>query len=892
MAITEDPSTPLIINKTGSGNPVTAAFSPPSGTLLVALVAGGWGSANPTVVVTDSGGHTWTVAATSSGTSSIGGIAKIAYTYLTSAPGSITVTASFTGLSGGSMLAVRVLNGAKSSQTGAGSGVAQSAAGSTVGTVSITTTAAGSQVYGINSSGTNSSITFAPNAATSVLPGTSPNLGDYGDTSDSVRLVAWKATAVTGTPGATVLGGTWSSSTVNNEAAFEVLAAATATLQGAAALSGTTTLTAAAGATTQATAALSGVASLTGPAAVTEQTTCALSAASSLTSDGARVTPAAAALTGVSTAVVGPFIGQSASVALPASSALAIDGRTVKVSAAALTSTSSLTAAALLGPSAQLLGAATLTAAVGVQTEAAAAALAGNSALIPVAGLVAQASALCPATSSLAAQITVPAGAQLLAASTLGLTPQLTAQAATALSALAGLTGTAQLTERAAASLTGMSGLTVASPLLITGGTGAVLVSSSNLTAVATSFVPAFVWPTGTPVNRVKTPVYRLYAANTRTGRIGWELPVANASWNTPINAAGTLRATLAIEATLDHLYTQGANDPRTALREVLTGPYLNSLVLTYGDAAVFAGPYLPASIPADKPTIDVGATELLAIFDKRILYDPTGTTLVDPTSDLSLGPASQGELIRSIIAASTTGTGRELPITCSNPPNPVGNAQVTYFGFNLTTAGSALGQIASQGIGAPGQLTITPGPDYRLDPYLVTGSDGLYVAWELRIGNPYLNAGIQPWSFDDATSMVSQEIDASKMASTYYVPGSGQDRMKLIATATDSSLINAGFPMLEEVDSSYTSEINGVLLNSYAAADVVRYVSPVDKWIIQTRVEQLPRLGSYRVGDPMVIDIQRHPVINPGIYPRRITDISGDVSALVSISSAEMLAK
>lgn len=228
MAITEDASTPVIVVGTSATSLTTASFSPPANSLLLAVVGVGWGNTVPTgATVTDSGGHTWTVAATAAGTvSGTGGLAKIAYTYLSSAPGSITVTATFTNLSGGSMLAVRVLTGAASSQAGAGSKTLVGVTNSTVGTVSITTTTTNSLVYGIGDDPERAD-TFAVNGATSMLTGT-PS-GTYLDATDAISLMGWKATSATGTPGATTLGGTWQSGTTSNISAFEVLPASAGT---------------------------------------------------------------------------------------------------------------------------------------------------------------------------------------------------------------------------------------------------------------------------------------------------------------------------------------------------------------------------------------------------------------------------------------------------------------------------------------------------------------------------------------------------------------------------------------------------------------------------------------------------------------------------------------
>ena len=215
--ITEDASTPAVVTGTGTGNITTASFSPPTNSLLVAIVAGGFNSGGSTsATVSDTAGHTWT----SGVSANTFGLAQISYTYLTSAPGSITVTASYTHLGGGRLLAVRVLNGARASQSGAASATSLTS-GSTSAAVTITTTTSGSQVYGVSYDASTNSV-FTANGSTTIV-------NNFNDVTDTVTLAAWKATVVTGSPGSTVLGGTYSASAGGDNVAFEVLPAGTIT---------------------------------------------------------------------------------------------------------------------------------------------------------------------------------------------------------------------------------------------------------------------------------------------------------------------------------------------------------------------------------------------------------------------------------------------------------------------------------------------------------------------------------------------------------------------------------------------------------------------------------------------------------------------------------------
>lgn len=218
MALSEDASTPAVVtgNSTSAALALTtASFSPPVNSLLVALFVYGHGGASPTSSVTDTGSHTWTAGPSlNNGANFVG----IWYTYLTSAPGSITATGHDSlAVNQGGQFTVRVVNGAASNQTGAGSHTA-SGTGSAWSS-SVTTTQNGSWVYVINQGNALSS-TLTPTALTTTI-------NNYQDSTGAATSVSGKQTSATSSPGATTLGWTSSSSNTWAWAALEILAAPT-----------------------------------------------------------------------------------------------------------------------------------------------------------------------------------------------------------------------------------------------------------------------------------------------------------------------------------------------------------------------------------------------------------------------------------------------------------------------------------------------------------------------------------------------------------------------------------------------------------------------------------------------------------------------------------------
>ena len=212
--ISEDSSTPAVATSQGNttGSIATGSFSPPAGSLLVATLNVGMGSVPPgTLSVTDSSGGTWTAGPSQTATNNswYGLGTRVFYRYVSSAPGSITVTGKDS-VSGSDpdheqsmQLAVRVVDGAASSQSGAATATASSTTGSSKSaTKSVTTTAAGSWVYVGAALTPDGSVTANSKTTT---------INQFDDTTSVNQLVSGRQSAATGTPGAVTLG--WTSGT-------------------------------------------------------------------------------------------------------------------------------------------------------------------------------------------------------------------------------------------------------------------------------------------------------------------------------------------------------------------------------------------------------------------------------------------------------------------------------------------------------------------------------------------------------------------------------------------------------------------------------------------------------------------------------------------------------
>jgi hypothetical protein len=215
VSIVEDGSAPAAATGPGT-TAVTNSFTPAANSLLVAVAACGGGSAVETCPVTDSLGSTWTLLKRAN-TNNFAGATEIWVLDAGPAPAARTVTATITGSNGlGVALTVKVLTGAQPAATCLGGFTVVPT--TTAYTISITTTTTGSLACAGLVDSTASGALTGPNGATTSWQA-------FSDTGNGHKYGTFRATALTGVPGATVIG--YTNTAANNQAivAVEILPA-------------------------------------------------------------------------------------------------------------------------------------------------------------------------------------------------------------------------------------------------------------------------------------------------------------------------------------------------------------------------------------------------------------------------------------------------------------------------------------------------------------------------------------------------------------------------------------------------------------------------------------------------------------------------------------------
>lgn len=215
--ITQDPSAPASVSTLTNTTVATASFTPPDGSLLVALVSsdGLAPAGHVTMSVTDSSGLlTWTEQVNADTT--VGYCGVWTAVVQPTPPGDPVVTATQSGnTANGMFLQVFVLDNAVMAATPATA--ITYVTGATAYQTSITTTQTGSFVFGAINEG---NITTAPTPL-----GNTTIYSTFTDSTNTNQYSSFKTTSATGTPGATTVGSSSTGASAGTGiAAIEVLA--------------------------------------------------------------------------------------------------------------------------------------------------------------------------------------------------------------------------------------------------------------------------------------------------------------------------------------------------------------------------------------------------------------------------------------------------------------------------------------------------------------------------------------------------------------------------------------------------------------------------------------------------------------------------------------------
>lgn len=371
-----------------------------------------------------------------------------------------------------------------------------------------------------------------------------------------------------------------------------------------------------------------------------------------------------------------------------------------------------------------------------------------------------------------------------------------------------------------------------------------------------------------------------------RTGRRIVDLPFETLSWMRPRNAAETMQCTVPLSSRLVR---------KLDLRNATT-PAKSFIAVVENDTIMAAGPIWTRSYSKATQKLSLAGAGIWSYFDHRqiipLLAD--NVNVIDPTTGASLAGSntdfvnySYGLMAKRLIQQSMLWTGGDLPIVFQ--ADELGGTYEKHFlGANLTKLGEGLRNFTQ----------LVNGVDIDFLPQRT--ADRLGVQWLLRTGTiaaPEIHgATVQVWDYSvphpSIRNLVTKD-DAARMTMQAWTTGGKQDGAAVVERARNAGLLDAGYPLLESVDSSHADVSVPATLQMYSQLAVRLGRAPEEQWTFEVDATKSPRVGSYWPGDYTDLRIANDPWITTSRVPYRkeVAAIAGDQDGKwIKVTAEEVL--
>jgi hypothetical protein len=321
---------------------------------------------------------------------------------------------------------------------------------------------------------------------------------------------------------------------------------------------------------------------------------------------------------------------------------------------------------------------------------------------------------------------------------------------------------------------------------------------------------------------------YRFLFADLVTNAILAELPLVGVSATRTLKGAGTFTAKLALG---DPKVT--ALDWFNATQPARTGLYVDrDGVLVYG--GILWTRRKPPTAPGSPVFLELAGSEFWSYYRRRYI-----------TSTATFAATDQLTIAQSIMNTAIAVRGGDIGLNVAAPIASGVLRDRTYNYYELKPVAEAVDQLSA----------VDGGFDFGIDLSYVNGVPTKTLNWNYpRRGASLLSTGIV---FEKPGNIVdySYPEDGTLMADKTTALGAGQGDNMLRSSASITSLIDGGYPLLEATQ-SYKDVLVQATLDAHARADVTALQSPVTLPEIWVRADQDPVLGSYTPGDDVRVRI------------------------------------
>lgn len=364
----------------------------------------------------------------------------------------------------------------------------------------------------------------------------------------------------------------------------------------------------------------------------------------------------------------------------------------------------------------------------------------------------------------------------------------------------------------------------------------------------------------------------RVILGDLLTGRRILDLPFMEASWSVELNGPGSVNATVDL------------NDPEVRALELHHSATIGKsfLGIVAEDKILEAGPLWARKYSRAEGTLSLEASGLWSYFDTRTVLPNIGDQpIVDPATGESAAYANStwtgmhlGTIGKRLIQQSMTWPNGNLPIVFE--ADKPGTAERTYKGAELPKIGQMLQNLTE----------VEDGPDIAFLPEWTP--DRLGVRWRYVSGDPRLTSQLA--HLVDASVPASPLVDldvseaGGQMGALGWCSAGRSADVSIIERAWNQQMLDAGFPLMERIDSSRSTVSEVETARQYAAELARTGAKPRASWpvSIHTGGYDEPAYTEYSCGDFIDFKMLGDPLIPDGLHRRRIVNLAGEAGSPV----------
>jgi hypothetical protein len=334
---------------------------------------------------------------------------------------------------------------------------------------------------------------------------------------------------------------------------------------------------------------------------------------------------------------------------------------------------------------------------------------------------------------------------------------------------------------------------------------------------------------------------YRYLFADLLTNAILAELPITGVNFTQQLNTSGTLTGRLLLSGI-------NAEDLNVSAGTI---PGKTAIYVDRNGVLVWGGVLWNRQYNSNSQTLTFQAREFESYFDRRKI---TTTQVFTNTDQLTIA----NTLMNDAQAAPNGNIG-----VITTPATSGILVDRTYYGYELKNVYAAIQDLSKQ----------LDGFDFNIQ---VAYDGGGNPTKTLVLSYPKSGTTYSPTSLSapvfqfPSGNMIEYEYpeDASIAANTIYALGAGSNEGKLIATATDPTLLAAGFPLLEQ-EANYSDITDATMLGNLATGQIKATAYPPTTLRVVAPPSQNPQFGTYVIGDEcrIIITDNRFPNTLDAIY-------------------------